>query len=523
MRTHPGRPSTRRPVLLALTVAVTLVSAACSAGGQGESAQDQTLRTASTRDFKAAPQGRSLVFDTLLDLDENGDPVPLLAESWENSADQRTYTFTLKDGVSFHDGTPFSAETAKFSIEYAATTVPFGRFISSVDAVDPSTVRISLTAPYSLLLDNLASELSVKMISPTSVVPAGDLAGKLDNYIGTGPYRLENYRKDQDAELVRNQEYWGGAPALERIVWLTIPDPYTQVLALRAGEVDLIGAAEHHSALPYSEMAKLNRAGEYTVEYRSYGRYQVIDFNTIRAPLDDARVRQAFNAAVDREAMVATLFEGLAEPVRYLNPTSDVWKLGPQVGLAGFAYDPDRANALLDEAGWLRADPTGVRTKDGNPLRVSLLVPFGEANADVTSLYVQSELRKVGAQVEVTTLDSSAAAERRKSGDYDMYVHHSCSTATTGCLGPDGKYTTGYGFPGVYATPELDRLIEQALTAEDEPAQRAAFDQVWETLHREAVGLPLYDIAKPVAYRQGVSGFGFGSTMFTMDLRDVKV
>lgn len=510
-----------------LVLVTGLLGAACTGSTNSPAAgsspdQPQVLTQASTRDFKASSEGRNLVFETLVRVDEEGNPIPHLAESWEVSDDDLTYTFTLRDDVSFHNGTPLTAEEAKFSIEFAANEGGFGAFVEGVEAVDDRTLRIELNRPYWRLLGDIGTEFDGKIFPPAAVEPVGDLDGTLENFIGTGPWLLESYQPDGQATLVRNDDYWDGPVQLDRMVWETIPDPLTQVLALRGGELDMAGATEHHSALPYSEMAQLSRDPDFQVEFKSYGRYQVIDFNTTRAPVDDPRVRQAFNLAVDREAMTETLFEGLADPVYHLSPTEDTWQWGPQEDIEGFRYEPDRARDLLDEAGWLQKGDGAVRTKDGQALAVGLLVPFGEANADVVALYVQSELGEIGVEVQVTTLESGAAFERRNAGDYDMFVHHSCGKATMGCLGPDGKYTTAYG-AGLYATPELDATMQEAFTGADEAQRREAFDRVWTILHEQAVSMPLYDINKPVAYREAVDGFHFESTMFEVDLRDVTI
>jgi ABC-type transport system substrate-binding protein len=463
-------------VLVAVLLVIGLLVGGCGVADPEASpggAPAQELRLSASRDLKDSPQGRGLIFETLLSTGADGEPQPLLAESWTVSEDGLLYTFRLRPGVVFHDGTPFTADTARFSVEYFAGRIGYAQHLAAVSAPDPRTLVIRLAHPYALLLNHLSSELAVKMVAPTSVEPPGDLAGDLTHYVGTGPFTLRSYAPDQDATLAANERYWAGAPDLKLLHWLVIPDPNAQVLALRAGEVDVIGLTEHHSALPYEQMSRLMDDPAYRVEYRSYGRYQTLEFNLHRPAMSDARVRQALNLGIDRRAMVETLFAGLTEAAEYLSPPAPGWRWGPQDAIPPWGYDPGRAGALLDEAGWVVPQGRSVREKDGRPLSLVLLVPFGETNADVVSLYVQSELQRLGVGLEVVTLEPSAASERRSTGDFDLYMSHSCGTATFGCLGPDGL-TSGYGRNTIYKdSPELVALIDAALTAPTDEQRRA--------------------------------------------------
>ncbi|MHA6616145.1 ABC transporter substrate-binding protein [Pseudonocardia sp. DLS-67] len=513
-------------MLIALLLVMGLFVGGCGVAdpeAPGGGAPAQELRLSASRDLKDSPQGRGLIFETLLGAGADGEPRPLLAESWTASDDGLLHTFRLRPGVVFHDGTPFTADTAKFSVEYFAERIGYAQHLAEVSAPDPQTLVIRLAHPYALLLDHLSSELAIKMISPTSVEPPGDLAGDLTNYVGTGPFTLQSYAPDQDATLAANGRYWAGEPDLKVLHWLVIPDPNAQVLALRAGEVDVIGLTEHHSALPYEQMGRLMDDPAFRVGYRSYGRYQTLEFNLHRPAMSDVRVRQALNHGIDRRAMVETLFAGLTEPAERLSPSAPGWEWGPQESIPPWTYDAGRAAALLDEAGWVLPPGRSVREKDGQPLALVLLVPFGETNADVVSLYVQSELQRLGVGLDVVTLEPSAASARRSTGDFDLYMSHSCGTATFGCLGPDGL-TSGYGRNTIYKdSPELVTVIDAALTAPTDERRRAGLDEVWSRLHGEALGLPLYDVNKPVAMRAEVSGVGFGPTLFTMDLQHAGV
>jgi len=477
---------------------------------------EQILTQGSYRDFKSASEGKNLVLEALVGVDEWSNPIPVLAESWDISSDGKTYTFHLRKGVEFHDGTQFNAEAARFFIDWQGKNKAYGRYMDRVEIVDDYTLRVYLNEYYYNFLRELG-----QLISPNAVEPAGDVNGKLVNYIGTGPFKLVDYTKDQEAVLERNDDYWGEKPKLEKVIWKVVPDPYTQVLALKAGDLDLIGASEHHSCLPYIEIAKLQKDPDFEVMLHSYGRYQVIDFNFEREPFDDLRVRKAFNYAIDRELMVRTLFADLTDPVYVLAPPAPDW--GPR-DIEGYGYDPEMAKQLLAEANWSDTDGDGLLDKDGKTLTCELIVPSGEANADVVAVFVQSELKKIGVQMKVTTMESGAAWDLRKKGEFEMFVHHCCGAATMACLGVDGKYHSGYTWGnGVYCSDELDKLIEEAFSTLDKAERRRTFDQIWEILHEEAPSIPLYDITKPVIFRKNVQGFKFGPTIFDMDLSDVEI
>jgi len=450
--------------------------------GVAAASSEQVLTQGSYTDFKQAAEGRILIFETLAGVDEQGNPVPKLAESWDISPDGKTYTFHLRKGVTFHDGTPFNASVAKFSIEWSGKNKAFGMYIDRIEIVDDHMLKVYLTEYYRPFLLDMASEFGCKVISP------GD-------YIGTGPFKLVEYKKDQEAILLRNDDYWGEQPKLEKVIWKTVPDPYTQVLALKAGELDLIGAAEHHSSLPYIEIARLQEDPDLEVMLHSYGRYQVLRFNCEKEPFSDVKVRTACNYAIDRELMVRTLFADIPDPAYRISDARFKW--GP---------------ANIDE-----------KDKDGNPFTCDLVVPAGEANADVVAPFVQSELKKLGIGINIITLESGAAGKLRDEGKYDLYVHHSgCLPSIAGYIEIGGRYHAG-GWSHGYQTDTMDELIERAWTTPDEDEWRTLCDQIWEILHEEAPCIPLYDITKPVVFRKNVHGFEFGPTMFEMDLTDVEM
>lgn len=483
---------------------------------------EKVLRLAAVYDFKAAMEGKTLIFEALVKLDRKGNPVPNLAESWELSNAGRTYTFHLRKGVEFHNGAPFNAAAAKLSLEWMSNNLPWGQYIEKIETPDDSTLKVTLKNYFDTFLQELSKQDTCSIICPEALEPKGDPGGQVVNFIGTGPYKLSSYEKDKQAVLIRNERYWGEKHKLDKVIWKRIPDPHAQIVALKAGEVDIIGIAEHHSSIPYVEVSGLQKAG-FKVSNQSYGRYQVLEFNCQKEPFNDPNIRLAFNNAIDKEMLVRELFEGIPKPAYTI--TAPWFKYGPSQVKTKYTYNLEKAKQLLAGAGWKDTDGDGLLDKNGKSFSCELLIPAGEANADAVAVFVQSELKKIGVDMKLLTLESGAAGKRKDEGQYDLYVHHSfCLPTTPGGIGIGDKYHSGVkGWKYAYHSAELDQLIEQAFTNPDETKRKELCNRIWDLLHQQAPCIPLYDIVKLVAYSDKVSGFEPGATMFDMELKNIEV
>lgn len=526
----------RLPLILAATIGAVSLAGCSGGGGTGSetttasggsgtttaasqtASGDKILRIAGGFDFKSCAEARYLVFDSLLQSDMWGQITPNLAESYDVSDDGLTYTFHLKKGVKYHDGTPFNADTAKFSLEYYQKNNSPGEDIESITAVDENTVEMKLKKYNDLILYDIATPTNwggVPMILEKDV----DSEGKITGYIGTGAFIFDDstYESGVKATMKKNPDYWGGAPKVDGVEWDVVSDPNAMVVALESDQVDAIGIAEHHSSVPYVQVSSLKSKG-YNVETDETGRYQVLEYNCTKAPFDDKNVRMAFNLAVDKELMVDTLFEGLTEAANVI--TSPDFKYGPKkVDKDYYKYDKDKAEKLLDDAGWKDSDGDGVREKDGKKLEVKLIVPNGEANADAVAVYVQSELAKIGATVDVQNLESSAASDASKKGEYDMYVHHSgCMPGVPGGINPGGKYHSSSSWTYSFHSDELDKMIESAFAESNEDSRQQQVAAIWQYLHEEAPCMPLYSVKKLSAMNPRLSGYHVGQNMFDMSM-----
>ncbi len=515
-----------KQILALVMVLVLMVAMITGCGLTGKSSNESVasasskkiLRIAAAFDFKSAMEGKTLVYENLVKSDMAGNFSGWLAEKYDISDDGLTYTFHLKKGVKFHDGSDFNADTAKLSMEYACNNAAvLGKSVSSIEVVDDSTLKVVLGTYLASFLNTLSST-SAPMICGADLEPVGDPKGKLTGFIGTGAFYFNEatYEKSVKAELTRFDDYWGGASKLDGVEWLYIADPTAMVVALESDEVDMIGIAEHHSSIPYVQIAELKSKG-YTVETDETGRYQVIEYNCSKAPFDDVNVRMALNLAVDRELMVKILFEDITTASNII--TAPWFVLGPdKVDKNYYKYDQSRAKKLLDEAGWIDSNGDGIREKNGEQLELKLVVPQGEANADIVSVYLQSELQKIGAKIDVLTLESSAASDMKKAGDYNMYVHHSGNMPSIpGGIGIGDKYySTNKDWAYSYHSAELDGMIDAAFTEPNTESRNNKIDTLWSYLHTQAPCMPLYSVLKLVACNPRVSGYEVGSNMFDM-------
>jgi len=506
----------------ALFIALSLACLAGEPGADTQSCAEKPLRIASTRDFKSSPQGRSLVFETLVALDNHARPVPLLATSWRISDDRREVVFELRREVMFHSGEPFDASAAAYAVREAATRAGFGRYVSEVAVIDSHRIRVSLTQPYWPLLNELSFEHLAPVVEPSTKQRATRSGAAADSYSGTGPFVLRQYRADVGADLIANANYWRQPPGIAVLQWKTMPDPDEHIPALKEGRVDVVGAAEHHGALPYDAFRALINDPRFETRFRSYGRHQVLDFNVTHPVLQDTEVRLAIHRGIDRQQLVQEHLGGIPAAETTLYPPRPEWSLG-SVAMEQGVYDPARAADLLEAAGWQLAEQGRTRYRGGKPLAVALLVNQHESNALAAAHFVRGSLQQIGFKARVDAVPGSEVSRRLKAGDFDIHVSHTCSAAQLGCLGARGKYTRFNDTAGLYTTPALERRIDEALMAADGSQRSLLFEKLWRDLDQHMVGTPLFDVVKPMAHRVGVRGIGFGSTVLSMDLSGAEV
>ena len=368
--------------LLSLLALLAVLSVSCSVPSSGArivygltlapSGIDPHVNTSSELGIPLTSVYDTLVYQTPETGSETGDFVPGLAERWEISDDGLVYTFYLKQGVTFHDGTPFNAEAVRFNLERITSpdmASQKARFMLGpyewTEMVDEYTVRIHLSEPFAPLLDSL-SQVYLGMASPAAVEKWADQYQL--HQVGTGPFIFQEYVPGDHLLLRRNSDYaW--APSvfkheqaqLEEVEFRFFADPATRSPALETGEADVMGE------IPPQDAARLDQSLDFaTVPVAVPGSALIFFVNSTHPPLDDVRVRQALIYGTDREAIITAIFRDTS-PVAHGPLAAATFGYDPSVEDA-YAYDPARASSLLEEAGWLAADEGEVRTRGGDAL-----------------------------------------------------------------------------------------------------------------------------------------------------------
>lgn len=426
------------------------------------------------------------LYENLVQVDETGDLHGQLATAWEISPDGRVYTFHLREGIRFHDGTPCDADAVRQSFLRAMdpqTGHPHREYFAGVDAIespDGRTVRFQLRAPD-------ASFLTVLALGDSVIVPPGreDLAG---NPVGTGPFRFEEWRPGYSLRLVRwNAYYLPGLPVLEALTFRFITDPAAQLAALRAGDVDLVAEVVPEIAATLTEDPQLR------VVSQPQDLVQILATNTARAPFSDLRVRQALAHAVDREQLVALVYYGFASPVgSHLAPSVPYYADMTWV----YPYDPARARDLLAAAGY----PHGFSA--------TLTLPGNYPQHVRTGELLAAQLEEVGIRLELQIVDWGTWLDRvYGQADYDLTV-----VAQIGRLDPApilrayGPDRTDYYFRRGWSSPELDELLQRGIAVADPDERQRIYAAAQYILAAEAVNVFLVAPHQILVQRAGVTG-----------------
>jgi peptide/nickel transport system substrate-binding protein len=421
------------------------------------------------------------IYEGLTTIDREGKVRPQLAESWGISPDGKTYTFKLRQGVKFHDGEAFDSSVAKFSIDRArgADSVnPQKRYFASIDAVetpDPATLVLTLKEPAGSLLYWLGWPSS-SMVAPKSA------ENNKTTPVGTGPFRFVNWAKGDKVELAKNPDYWNknAAVKLETATFRFIGDPQAQAAALKAGDVDafpefaapeLVGSFEGDSRL-------VTVIGDTELKV-------VAGMNNARKPFDDKRVRQALMMAVDRAGVVEGAWSGYGTPIgSHYTPNDRGY-----IDLTGtYPYDPEKAKALLAEAGY----PDGFTFTIKAPQM---------AYAQRTSQVLQAMFVEIGVTMNIETTEFPAkwVADVLKAADYEMTIVAHAEPMDIDIYARDPYYFN-------YENPAFNEVLKKVELTADPAEQEKLYGEAQTMLANDVPALFLFVMPKLGIWDRKVKG-----------------
>ena len=467
------------------------------------------------------PQGliATQYLETLFTKDEDGQTIPWLAETSEVSDDGLTHTISVTDGITFHDDTPLTSEAIKANIEHlqdpeTASSTGFLAVekVEEIEIVDELTADLHLSAPDNALEESLSMHWTA-IQSPEAL--ARDVQENCADPVGTGPFMVDSWEREQQVNLVRNDDYVlpvesdreNDQAYLDGITWRMIPEAATRYAALQSGEVDVIDNAQPDT-IQSAEDANIGH-----LDSPRPGAANRLELNSSQAPFDDVLVREAFMRSVDVDGGIEALYFDTAPRSHSL--LSSVEPLGYS-DESLFTQNVEQANELLDEAGWTERDDDDVRMKDGERLEIVMPVSTNQSVPAEQSLFeqFQSQASEVGFDMQINLLDLSSWYAALSEHNYDLVsapytkvgpsvlriLYHSDSIEPA----PSGYFANN----AQVDIPELDETLVQAEETTDDDERAELYEQAQQTVLEDHYVLPLYDQQNHFLYSADVQNMG---------------
>lgn len=455
------------------------------------------------------------IFDSLLSISPEGELYPALATAWEPNEEYSEFTFTLRDDVTFHDGTPFTAEAVKASFDHIASEAVLesgGKSLLQDHAyvetvvVDDYIVTVKFGASYPLFLRDAARQwLSIS--SPAALEEFGADYGR--NPVGTGPFKFVQWDAQSQIVLERNEEYnWGpefaaheGPAYLDQVVFRILPEAATRLTAFETGEILLAGEP------PALDAIALAQAGSASIEtFAQPGIPAILMINASKAPTDNINVRKAMIYAVNQDELAQTAFQDLGLPAySVISPTTWAYDEG---AANLYRYDPAEAARLLEEAGWVDADGDGVREKDGETLTIDW--PDNPAWSEAFNELLIGYLAEVGFDVQYRSMDDGAAYEELLAGNYTLvYMYWTRPDPSPLRYLFHSENANGGGAWTNFINADLDAALADADTNTDEEARRQDYIAAQNIIMENALVLPMFTVNTSYLTSPSIQGFSF--------------
>lgn len=469
----------------------------------------------------------SLVYSPLILLDENNEYQPGLAEKYEFSDDKLTLTFNLRKGVKWHDGEEFTADDVAFTFTSIADPKYTGsRFneiskivgaqdyhdgksdsISGIKVIDPNTISFTYTEVYAPALSNFSQRgiIPKHIWSKVDIADWENQSDLLNKPIGTGPFKLTDFKADQYVELAKNDSYFGGTPKIDKFIF-KVTNTETELSELAKGDIDVVTL----SSIKEEELKELKDAG-IKIEEKPSANYQFMTMNSNREFFKDKKVRQAITYAINRKGMVTSLLEDHGQVVNA--PLSLAGWAYPKSGLNNYDYNVEKAKELLKDSGW--NENNGVLEKDGKKFEVELVVPTGNKSREQSAPIIQQNLKDIGITVNISTMDvASAMAKTKGEGDYDMALLGFTLEVDPGDANRywSSSIANGSQFNfSNFINSKSDELIDNATKTVDRDERKQIYAEWAQLINEEAPYVFLYSQNDVRAYNPKLEGYKYSA------------
>lgn len=467
---------------------------------------------------------QEMLFETLVGFDGSGYK-GVLAKSWEISEDGKIYTFHIRDGVKFSDGTICDANAIKANFDAIIdnkerhTWLEMMRLLVGVSAPDTKTFVIELSKPYYPMLTELSVTRPFAMISPQAMKD-GKTKNGVNAYIGTGPYVLSEVVTDEYAVFEANPNYWGEQPKLKKILVKVIPDNQTRVMALEKGEIDFIFGK---NMIDVDTIRKFKDSDKFTIALSKPTSTRQIVLNTTNEILKERNVRQALQHATNKQAISDGIFYGVEKPADTLFAKTIPYC---DIDLNPYQFNTDLAEKMLDDAGWKKGSD-GLRSKAGQRMQLSLLYNSDSVTEKAISEYLQSEYAKIGISLDITGQEEQSYRDNMKGGKFDM-VFNICwgapydpqSSLAAMRLPVYGDYAAQQGLDD---KANIDQAITDILVSTNEEERQKLYSFVLTRLHEDAVYIPLTYECNKAIYRSDLKGMHFAETQYEVPFHDMYI
>lgn len=434
------------------------------------------------------------VFEGLTRIGRQGEVLPALAESWEISEDGKTYTFKLRTGVKYHDGTDFDANDVKFSLDRAraeeSTNAQKALFaaIDTVEVVDPATVKVMLKNPSGSFLYNMGWGDAV-------IVAEESAATNGEKPVGTGPFKFGNWAKGSSITIVKNDAYWGDPVALDKAEFRIIPDAAAATAALLAGDVQAFPNFPAPEAV-----AQLQADPRFTVVIGATEGETILATNNKKTPFDDIRVRQAIAHTIDRQAIIDGAMFGQGTPIgSHFSPANAAYE-----DLTGtYPHDIEKAKELLKEAGH----------ENGFSATLKLPPPtYARRGGEI----IASQLREIGIELEIIPVEWAQWLEQVFKGkDYDLTIVSHTEPNDINIYARKDYYFN-------YDNPDFDKVMADLDITADAEKRNALYKQAQEIIAKDAVNGFLFQLAKTGVWDAKLNGMWENSPIQATDLTGVS-